>query len=461
MSLDIFFKPKSIAIIGASRNPERVGHVILKRMIEIGFPGKLYPVNPRAEEILGIKCYSSTDEIPDQIDLAVIALRADMTPQALEGAAKRGAKGAIVVSGGFSEIGNEDLERKLLEVARNYKVRVIGPNCLGVFDPKDRIDTLFLPEEVIPRPRPGEVSIITQSGSLGSALLTMIRKEGRGISKFISYGNRLDVDEGDLINYLADDDETKVIAAYIEGVANGRKFMDAIRRASMKKPVVILKGGRTSSGDRAVKSHTGSLAGRSDIFQSAVKQSGAVVVDTLDEFIDVPVALATQPPMRGDRVAVITNGGGFGILAVDSLEQRGFRVTPPSSKLMEKLREMLPPYYPVGNPTDLTGDSTPEQFLETGLAFAESGEYDALYLLPLFGVPGMEPERTKRLLIELVNRSKLPVVACAVPTTPEVEETLNEIERMGLPIYPTPERAASALKGLLEYGEIRRRIEHF
>ncbi len=459
--MDIFFKPKSIAIIGASRNPERVGHVILKRMIEIGFPGKLYPVNPRAEEILGIKCYSSIDDIPDQIDLAVIALRADITPQALEEAAKKGAKGAIVVSGGFSEIGNEDLERKLLEVARNYKVRVIGPNCLGVFDPKDRIDTLFLPEEVIPRPRPGEVSIITQSGSLGSTLLTMIRKEGRGISKFISYGNRLDVDEGDLINYLADDDETKVIAAYIEGVANGRKFMDAIKRASMKKPVVILKGGRTSSGDRAVKSHTGSLAGRSDIFQSAVKQSGAVVVDTLDEFIDVPVALATQPPMKGDRVAVITNGGGFGILAVDSLEQIGFKVTPPSSKLMEKLREMLPPYYPIGNPTDLTGDSTPEQFLETGLAFAESGEYDALYLIPLFGVPGMEPGRTKRLLIELVNRSKLPVVACAVPTTPEVEETLNEIERMGLPMYPTPERAASALKGLFEYGEIRRRIEHF
>ncbi len=454
--LDIFFKPKSVAVIGASRNPERVGHVILKRMIEIGYPGKVYPVNPRADEILGVKCYSSVSDIPEEIELAVIALRADLTPAALEEAAKKGAKGAIVVSGGFSEIGNEYLERELLEVARRYGVRVIGPNCLGVFDPKDRMDTLFLPEEVIPRPRAGEVTIITQSGSLGSTLLTMIRKEGRGVSKFVSYGNRLDVDEGDLIRYLAEDDDTKVIAAYIEGVADGRKFMDAIKDASSRKPVVVLKGGRTSSGDRAVKSHTGSLAGRSDIFETAVRQSGGIVVDTLNEFVDVPVALATQPPMFGDRVAVLTNGGGFGILAVDALEMRGFRVTPPSPDLLNKLKEMLPPYYPVGNPTDLTGDSTPEQFLDAGLAFVESGEYDALFLIPLFGVPGMVPDKTEELLLELVERSHIPVVATAVPTTSEVEDVLHRMEEKGLPIYPTPERAASALYGLRQYGKLKR-----
>ncbi|MDK2384101.1 MAG: CoA-binding protein, partial [Candidatus Korarchaeota archaeon] len=169
--LDVFFKPRSVAVIGASRNPERVGHVILKRLIEIGFPGGIYPVNPKADQILGLNCYPRVSDIPGDIDLAVIALRADLTPSALEEAAEKGAKGAIVVSGGFSEIGNEQLERKLLEVAKRHGVRVIGPNCLGVFDPKDRIDTLFLPEEVIPRPRPGEVSIITQSGSLGSTLL--------------------------------------------------------------------------------------------------------------------------------------------------------------------------------------------------------------------------------------------------------------------------------------------------
>ncbi len=450
--LDVFFKPRSVAVIGASRNPERVGHVILRRLVEIGYPGRIYPVNPKADEILGLKCYPSVSDIPDEIDLAVIALRADLTPSALEEAADKGAKGAIVVSGGFSEIGNEDLERMLLEVARKRGVRVIGPNCLGVFDPKDRIDTLFLPEEVIPRPRPGEVSIITQSGSLGSTLLTMIRKEGRGISKFVSYGNRLDVDEGDLILYLAEDDETRVIAAYIEGVADGRKFMAAVREASRRKPVVVLKGGRTQSGDRAVRSHTGSLAGRSDIFQAAVIQSGGILVSTLNEFVDVPAALATQPPMRGDRVAVLTNGGGFGILAVDALESRGFRVTPPSRELLRRLKEMLPPYYPVGNPTDLTGDSTPEQFLEAGTAFIESGEYDALFLIPLFGVPGMVPDRTERLLLKLVERSDIPVVATAVPTTPEVEEVLHRMERRGLPVYPTPERAAAALLGLRQYG---------
>ena len=195
----MFFKPRSVAVIGASRNPERVGHVILRRMVEVGYPGELYPINPRAEEILGLKCYPSVEDVPGSVELAIIALRADMTPSALEEAARKGARGAIVISGGFSEIGNEQLEEELLEVARKYGVRVVGPNCLGVFDPKHRMDTLFLPEEVMPRPRPGEVSIITQSGSLGSTLLTMMRKERRGISKFVSYGNRLDVDEADLI----------------------------------------------------------------------------------------------------------------------------------------------------------------------------------------------------------------------------------------------------------------------
>ncbi len=455
--LDTFFKPKSVAIIGASRNPKRVGHVILKRMIEIGYPGKLYPVNPKANEILGLKCYPSIEEIPDKVELTVIALRADLTPSALEESAKKGAKAAIVISGGFSEIGNYELEDRLLSIAKNYGIRIIGPNCLGIFDPKNRIDTLFLPKEVIPRPRAGEVSIITQSGSLGSTLLTMIRKEGRGLSKFISYGNRVDVDEGDLISYLAEDDDTKVIAAYIEGVADGRKFMDAIRYASIKKPVVVLKGGRTASGDRAVKSHTGSLAGRSDIFEAAVSQSGGIIVDTLDEFVDVPVALSTQPPMYGDKVAVLTNGGGFGILAVDALEMRGFKVSPPSRDLMRKLKDILPPYYPVGNPTDLTGDSTPEQFLDSGLLIAESGEYDALFLIPLLGVPGMVPEKTESMLIQLVKNSEIPIVATAVPTTPDVEDVLHRMEEKGLPIYPTPERAASSLYGLRQYGKMRSR----
>ncbi len=461
--LDIFFKPKSVAVIGASRNPERVGHIILKRMIEIEYPGKLYPVNPKAEKILGIKCYSSVEEIPDEIYLAVIALRADLTPSALEESAKKGAKGAIVISGGFSEIGNYGLEAQLLSIAKKYGIRIIGPNCLGVFDPKNKIDTLFLPKEVIPRPRAGEVSIITQSGSLGSTLLTMIRKEGRGLSKFISYGNRIDVDEGDLVSYLSEDNDTKVIAAYIEGVIDGRKFMDTIRSASAKKPVVVLKGGRTASGDRAVKSHTGSLAGRSDIFEAAVKQSRGIIVGTLDEFMDVPAALSTQPPMYGDKVAVLTNGGGFGILAVDALEMRGFKVTPPSSELMRKLKEILPLYYPVSNPTDLTGDSTPEQFLDAGLAIVESCEYDALFLIPLLGVPGMVPEKTESMLIQLVKSSNIPIVATAVPTTPNVEEVLHKMEKKGLPIYPTPERAASSLYGLRQYGKMRDTspIEHF
>ncbi|MEM2377537.1 MAG: CoA-binding protein [Candidatus Korarchaeum sp.] len=457
-SLDVFFKPYSVAIVGASRNEEKVGHVILRRMIEIGFQGRLYPVNPSAEEILNIKCYPSLSQIPDRVDLVVVAVRAEATPEIMKEAADKGAKGALVVSGGFSEVGNSELERKLVETAKRHGIRIIGPNCLGIFDPKNKVDTLFLPEKVMPRPKEGGVAVLTQSGSLGSTLLTMMRKEGIGISKFVSYGNRADVDEGELVEYLMDDEDTKVIAAYVESVADGRKFMESIRRASERKPVVILKGGRTQSGNRAVRSHTGSLAGSSEIFHSAVRQSGGVVVSDLSGFLDSPMTLASQPPLMGDRVAVVTNGGGFGILAVDALESLGFQLNPPSEKLERRLREVLPPYYPVGNPTDLTGDSTPEQFLEVGRAFSESGEYDAVLLIPLFGVPAMIPERTLEALSELLKCSRIPLVAVAVPTTEEVEDVLRELRRRGLPVFPTPERAAQALLSLRQYGESLKRL---
>jgi acetyl coenzyme A synthetase (ADP forming)-like protein len=454
MGLDVFFRPSSVAIVGASRSEEKVGHVILRRMVEIGFEGKIYPVNPNADEILGLKCYRSISDIPGSIDLVVIAVRADLTPAIIEEAADKGARGALVISGGFSEVGNWELERKLIEVARRRGIRIIGPNCLGIFDPKDKIDTLFLPERVIPRPGGGKIAVITQSGSLGSTVLTMMRKEGMGISKFVSYGNRADVDEGELLEYLMEDEDTEVIAAYVESVANGRRFMESLRRASRRKPVVVLKGGRTSSGDRAVRSHTGSMAGSSEIFHSAVKQSGGILVSSLGEFLDSTQTLASQPPMSGDRVAVITNGGGFGILAVDALESMGFELNPPSERLERKLKEILPPYYPIGNPTDLTGDSTPEQFLEVGSIFSESGEYDALFIIPLLGVPAMIPSKTLEALSELLESSKIPIVAVAVPTTEEVDSILRELKKRGLPIFPTPERAAHALLSLKKYGEV-------
>ncbi|RDD53651.1 MAG: CoA-binding protein [Candidatus Korarchaeota archaeon NZ13-K] len=460
MSLDAFFRPRSVAIVGASRSEEKVGHVILRRMVEIGFQGRIYPVNPNVDEILNLKCYPSVSQIPDKLDLVIVAVRAEVTPGIVEEAAEKGAKGALVISGGFSEVGNYELERRLVETVRRHGMRLIGPNCLGIFDPKNKLDTLFLPESVIPRPGEGSVAVLTQSGSLGSTVLTMMRKEGIGVSKFVSYGNRADVDEGELIDYLAEDEDTKVIAAYIESVADGRRFMEAVRRASARKPVVVLKGGKTQSGNRAVKSHTGSLAGSSEVFQSAVRQSGGVIVNDLSGFLDSPMALASQPPVMGDRVIVITNGGGFGILAVDALESLGFRLNPPSEDLERKLREKLPPYYPIGNPTDLTGDSTPEQFLEVGRVFSESGEYDAMLLIPLLGVPGMVPRRTLEALSELLNSSKIPLVAVAVPTTREVEEILKDLKMRGLPIFPTPERAAQALLSLRQYGESLKRLSN-
>ncbi|HDM92138.1 MAG TPA: CoA-binding protein [Candidatus Korarchaeota archaeon] len=452
-----FFEPKSVAVVGASRNPEKLGHVVLRQLLE-NFEGRVYPVNPKADEILGLKCYPSVTSLPEAVDLAVVAVPAPITPQVVRECGERGVKAAIVISGGFSEVGNVELEEELKETAKKYGVRIIGPNCMGIYRPSSGLDTLFTPSDRLPRPPRGDVAILTQSGSFGGAILTWLAMEGKGISVFVSYGNRADVDEADLIEYLSEDPETRVIAIYIEGLSNGRRFMEAARRVSPRKPIVVFKAGRSQKGARAVQSHTGSLAGSDSAYEAAFKQSGVVRAYSTEEFLDVSRALARLPLPRGPGVGIITNGGGYGVIAVDALEEQGLEVPDLDEDTRKRLREQLPPYYPVGNPLDLTGSSTPEQYLIGMREMAKSESIDALMVMALYSVPLMEPKRTTDYILQVVEQYGKPVVVVSLDVTPDVAEQNSRLESLGIPVYPAPERAAKALAALWRYARAKARL---
>jgi len=274
-----FFKAKSIAVIGASRNPNKIGHVIVKNLLESDYSGKIYPVNPNASEIVGLKSYSSVSSIRGKVDMAVISVPAKYALKAVESCGKKRIKYVIMVTAGFSEVGNHDLEKDLLFLVRKYRINLLGPNVLGVFDAYSGLDTLFLPRLRLNRPKPGGISFISQSGAIGSATLDLAAKEGYGFAKFISYGNALSINESDLIEYLGNDKQTKVICLYVEGIRDGKRFIKVCKKVSKKKPIVALKGGVTKSGSKATLSHTASLAGSVDIYKAAFKQAGVLWAD--------------------------------------------------------------------------------------------------------------------------------------------------------------------------------------
>ena len=284
-NLTPMLKPKSVAIIGASRNPEKVGNIILQNYVSAGYSGKLYPVNPNADEILGLKCYKTMQEIGEAVDLAVIAVPAPMVPMALEECGKSKARSVIVISGGFSEIGETALQEQIKSMANKYNIPMLGPNCLGVVDTRSRTDTMFLPSFKITRPQVGFVSFVSQSGAVGSTVLDIIGGEGCGLSKFISYGNAAQLDEVDILEYLMNDDETKVIILYIEGIRRGKEFVELARKITKKKPVIVLKAGRTSAGQAAAISHTASLAGNYATQEAIFKQFGFTIAKDLSELV--------------------------------------------------------------------------------------------------------------------------------------------------------------------------------
>lgn len=442
MSLDYLFKPASVALIGAAHSEEKLGGVILKNLLK--FRGRVYPVNPNYTELMGLKTYSSAGDIPEPVDLAIIMRPASEVPEMLRGLEGR-VKCVIIASSGFAEIGHNELQEEIKKIGEKIGVRILGPNCMGLYNPYHSLDTFFLPYERLKRPKKGNVAAVSQSGAILSCLLSAVREANTGISKAIGYGNAIDIDESDLYEYLADDDETRVVVSYIESVGNGRKFIEKAKMLSEKKSLIILKAGKGLSGQAAAFSHTGRLAGKYEVFHSILKQFGIKELMDFDEMIDATKALSYQRPSKGNRVCIITNGGGSGVLAADECMRQGLEVSKLPDDKAERLRHVFPYFYGINNPIDLTAQVRDEDYI---IALNElRDDYDGFVIIALPNVMGITEG-----LADMINRAMADVnkpVVFHIPASSVARRLISLLEKMKIPVYPSPERAVKGLKALL------------
>ncbi len=451
-SINMFFAPKSVAIVGASENPKKFGHVILKNYMDMGFSGKIYPVNPKADSILGIKCYKSVLDVREDIDSAVIVVPPQAANEALKECVKKRIDAVVMITAGYRETGGAGIsrEQELKSIIKDTNTRVVGPNCIGIYDSFGRIDTLFLPDYKLKRPRAGDIAFISQSGAFALSILDWAATEEIGISRFVSYGNRADVDEIELLNYLLDDKKTRAIAVYLEGVRNGRDFLECLKKVAAKKPVVILKAGKSAAGTRAVQSHTGSLAGSYDVFRGAIRQGGAVEAENTEQLFDFCRVLAYQPAAKGKRIAVVTNGGGFGVMCADSIERCGLSLAEFSKDTVEGVKSVMPrEYSSVHNPLDLIGDADVRRFEVAIDKVIKDKNVDGIIIVTLLQTASLGPEIVD-VIASANERSRKPIVVSASGGE-YTQLLLRSLEKDGIPAYPSPDRAVSAMKTLIEY----------
>ncbi|UCC59101.1 MAG: CoA-binding protein [Candidatus Bathyarchaeum sp.] len=465
-----FFDPKAVAVIGASRRTMKAGHVIFKNFVinkrRSLFKANLYPVNPNEKSILGFPCYPSVTEIDEEVDLVVIVVPAKIVPKVMQEAAAKRVKAAVIISAGFSEVGNHELEEEVTAIAKDAGVRVLGPNCLGVYDSKTGVDMLFLPEtktlttgdEVVATPRPmaGPIAVVTQSGAFGAAALDYLSGKEMGVSKFVSFGNKADVTSSEMLSYLLYDDRTRVILFYAESIDNGREFMEVAKEVTRKKPIVALKVGKTEAGARAAASHTGSIAGTDRIYTSAFNQVGVLRARDFEDFFDMGKALAFQPPATGKNVAIITDAGGPGIMAVDECVSLGLNVERFADETVEKFEELkregkIPRFATNLNPVDLTGSVTSEMFERGTRILFEDPEIDGIIVLGLHHLPALDEDFVDR-VAELRRGYTKPVVACDVGETEMALHIRSRFDKLGIPSYFSPEDAARGMAALVNYG---------
>ena len=450
MELDAFFNPKSVAVIGASREPQKVGHRVLRNLIDGGFRGKIYPVNPNAEKILSLKCYKSILETPSEVDLAIIVVPARIVPSVAEECGQKGVKGIVVISAGFSETGGEGvrLERKLVKICRKYGMRMQGPNCLGIISTHSRLNASFAPS----MPSPGNIAMVSQSGALGSVILNWAIENEIGVTKFISLGNEADLNAADFIEALGEDEETRVIGLYIEGVKEGERFIEVARKVSKKKPIIAIKAGTTSAGARAVSSHTGSLAGSETAFSAAFKKAGIIRVTTLEELFNLVIAFSSQPIPKGRRVLIVTNGGGPGILATDACEKAGLELPLLEYEIRRELQKLLPPHSSLNNPLDVLGDADENRYrvaLEAGL---KSDNVDGLIVI--LTPQAMTPcDKIAEVVVEAAKSFSKPILASFMGLRSD-SLAIKMLKKNKIPNYIFPESAVYAFKSLYDYNLI-------
>ncbi len=452
-NIDSIFYPKSIAIIGASRQQGSVGHSLLAKIIDSRFQGVVYPVNPRAQAILGIKSYPRVLDIPDDIDLAIVIVPAPLVSQVLEECAVKGIKGAVTISAGFKEIGGPGIEReqKVKEIIQKYNIALVGPNCLGVINTasETQMNATFGTQ----MPKKGNIAFISQSGALCVAVLDYAKEANIGFSKFISMGNKAGLTENDLLVYLNEDPQTKVILMYLEDLVNGKEFMSIARKITSHprnpKPIIALKAGRTFVGAKAASSHTGSLAGSDRVYDAIFDQCGVIRGDTLDEIFDYVKVFSSQPLPRGKNVAIVTNSGGPGILATDSCIRYGLNVPSLSKATKKTLKTILPPTASLNNPMDLIAEAQHEQYEAALKAILKQNNiHSALVILTPTAFTNVE--KIARSIIKVSKGIKKPLASCLLGVY-DVSKGIDLLEEHNIPDYRFPESAARALAEISKF----------
>ena len=450
--LESLLYPRAVAVMGASRTPGKVGHEVLANLIKGGLDGDIVPVNPSGGEVLGHRLYASLEEYGKPIDLSVIAVPTAAVRGAVVGSLKAGAKAIVVITAGFKEVGEEGarLEREIADLCRSSGVRLMGPNCLGLINTHHKMNASFASY----MPETGGISVLSQSGALCTAILDWAASRKMGLATLVSIGNKADLNENDFLAAFADDDKTKVIVGYLESIGSGDEFIRVAESVAAVKPVVILKAGTTSAGSKAASSHTGALAGADIAYGAAFKRAGVIRADTFESLFDFASALAMQPIPKGDRVAIITNAGGPGIMAADAVEHSGMTVASLHPDVTDSLREKLPAAASVGNPIDVLGDADPKRYAMAVEAAQADSSVDAVIVI-LTPQAMTKPAETAR-AIAGAARGEKPVLASFMGGA-DVLPGREELVAANLPDYPSPERAVAALKAMVDYAAWRLR----
>lgn len=445
-----FLRPRSIAVIGASRKKGSLGHMFLSALVRMDFSGQLLPVNPQATEIEGVRCFASIESLPENVDLAVVLLPYRFVEETLRVLATKGIKNVIVVSAGFREVGPDGAEREenLKRLATELDLTLIGPNCMGVFntDPEFRLNATFSPTP----PAAGHIAFLSQSGALGVAVLELSIQKNLGYSVFVSTGNKVDIDETDVLEFLAEDQNTRVVMLYLESIDRPHAFMQIARKLVIQKPVLAVKAGRGEKAMAAAASHTGAMASPDRVVDAFLKQCGVVRCETLEEMLDLAQALEQQPLPAGDRIAVISNAGGPLILATDAIEREGLSLPCFPDDVQQQLRTLLPEEAAVRNPVDMIASATHDVYQKVFEIVAGRDEVDAILLIVVKPPVATSPREVAQSLSGLVQTMTKPVVA-VVMQHPDEEAGLEVFEALGIPVYSYPERAVKVMSGLTTY----------
>lgn len=458
--MDLFFNAKSVALIGASPEPGKIGNSVMESLVKHDYKGKVYPVNAKGySEIMGVKAYKNLLDIKDPIDIVIVTVDLKFVPDLLTECGKKNIHNMVIISGGGKELGGERaaIEKRIQDLSRELNIRIIGPNCIGIFNGENRLDCAFQGHLRMLRPKQGNVAFLSQSGTVGIAF--METSDAFGLSKMISYGNRSDVDEADMIHYLAQDPNTNVIGLYVEGLGDGRKFMNAAKNVikEHQKPIVVFKNGRSTKGAKQAASHTGSLGGSFAVISGAFEQTGIISVDSYEELTSALKALTWQPVPKGNKIAMVTNGAGPIIAAIDNFERLSLELAQLSDQTMKSFKEHYPATYVIGNPCDVTGSASADDYRFAIQSFLDDPNVDIIMPWFVFQDDPLE-EKIVDILADFQKQKKKPIIVGAMGG-PFTEKISKKIEAFNIPVYQSVITWITAAASLAKWNNINESLK--